>query len=35
MDHAFWSGLLKILWFNMILSGDNQVVIAPAGRSLP
>ena len=31
----FWIGLLKIVWINIILSGDNAVVIAMAARSLP
>ena len=31
----FWIGLLKIVWINIILSGDNAVVIALAARSLP
>ncbi len=30
----FWTGLLKIIWINIILSGDNAVVIALAARSL-
>jgi YjbE family integral membrane protein len=32
---AFWIGLLKIIWVNIMLSGDNAVVIALASRSLP
>jgi len=32
---AFWIGLLKIIWVNILLSGDNAVVIALASRSLP
>ena len=32
---AFWIGLLKIVWVNIMLSGDNVVVIALASRSLP
>jgi len=32
---AFWIGLLKIIWVNILLSGDNAVVIAMASRSLP
>src|SRR5258706_672666 len=32
---AFWIGLLKIIGVNIILSGDNAVVIAVAARSLP
>ena len=35
MEHAFWIGLLKIIWINILLSGDNAVVIALAARSLP
>lgn len=31
----FWIGLIKIIWINIILSGDNAVVIAMAARSLP
>ena len=31
----FWIGLIKIIWINIILSGDNAVVIALAARSLP
>ena len=31
----FWIGLLKIIWINIILSGDNAVVIALAARALP
>ncbi len=31
----FWIGLLTIVWINIILSGDNAVVIALAARSLP
>ena len=31
----FWIGLLKIIWINIILSGDNAVVIAMAARTLP
>ncbi len=34
-DVNFWIGLLKIVWINIILSGDNAVVIALAARSLP
>jgi YjbE family integral membrane protein len=32
---AFWVGLIEIVWINIILSGDNAVVIALAARSLP
>src|SRR2546430_15186406 len=31
----FWIGLGVIIWVNIILSGDNAVVIALAARSLP
>ncbi len=31
----FWLGLGGIIWVNIILSGDNAVVIALAARSLP
>lgn len=31
----FWIGLLKIIWINIILSGDNAVVIALSARTLP
>ncbi|HEY5900555.1 MAG TPA: TerC family protein [Burkholderiales bacterium] len=34
-SQAFWVGLLKIIGVNVILSGDNAVVIALAARSLP
>ena len=33
-DAAFWSGLVQILIINIILSGDNAVVIALACRGL-
>ncbi len=32
---AFWLPLLEIIWINILLSGDNAVVIALACRSLP
>jgi YjbE family integral membrane protein len=35
MSQVFWIGLLKIIGVNIILSGDNAVVIALAARSLP
>jgi YjbE family integral membrane protein len=35
MTPQFWTGLLTIIWINIILSGDNAVVIALAARSLP
>lgn len=31
----FWLGLLMIIWIDIILSGDNAVVIALATRNLP
>ncbi len=31
----FMVGLLKIIWINILLSGDNAVVIALAARGLP
>ncbi len=34
-DSAFWVALAKIIWVNILLSGDNAVVIALAARSLP
>ena len=35
LTQAFWVGLAKIIGVNVILSGDNAVVIALAARSLP
>jgi len=35
MTQAFWVGLAKIIGVNIVLSGDNAVVIALAARSLP
>jgi YjbE family integral membrane protein len=32
---AFWLALVQIIWINILLSGDNAVVIALASRSLP
>jgi YjbE family integral membrane protein len=32
---AFWEGLFKIIGVNIVLSGDNAVVIALASRTLP
>lgn len=32
---AFFVALLQIIWVNILLSGDNAVVIALAARSLP
>lgn len=34
-DPQFWIGLLQIIWIDIILSGDNAVVIALACRRLP
>jgi YjbE family integral membrane protein len=34
-DPAFWTGLGQIILINIVLSGDNAVVIALAARSLP
>jgi YjbE family integral membrane protein len=34
-SQEFWVGLLKIIGINIVLSGDNAVVIALAARSLP
>jgi YjbE family integral membrane protein len=34
-DAAFWVALGKIIWVNILLSGDNAVVIALAARGLP
>jgi YjbE family integral membrane protein len=35
MDNQFWIGLLQIIWIDLLLSGDNAVVIALACRGLP
>jgi YjbE family integral membrane protein len=35
IDPQFWVGLLQIVWIDIILSGDNAVVIALACRRLP
>jgi len=32
---VFWMSLLQIIWIDLLLSGDNAVVIALACRSLP
>jgi len=34
-EGAFWLALVKIIWINILLSGDNAVVIAMACRALP
>ncbi|MEM7504768.1 MAG: TerC family protein [Pseudomonadota bacterium] len=35
LDSQFWIGLLQIIWIDLLLSGDNAVVIALACRRLP
>lgn len=35
LNAAFLIALLKIIWVNILLSGDNAVVIALAARNLP
>src|SRR5205809_6910956 len=35
LTSQFWLGLGAIIWVNIILSGDNAVVIALAARCLP
>jgi len=35
MEVTFWVALGKIIWVNILLSGDNAVVIALAARNLP
>jgi YjbE family integral membrane protein len=35
LNAAFLVALLKIIWVNVLLSGDNAVVIALAARNLP
>lgn len=34
-DPTFWTNLLRIIWIDLLLAGDNAVVIALAVRSLP
>jgi YjbE family integral membrane protein len=34
-DETFWVALIEIIWINILLSGDNAIVIALACRSLP
>src|SRR5687767_2480008 len=34
-DPQFWTNLLRIIWIDLLLAGDNAVVIALAVRSLP
>src|SRR5438045_3145458 len=35
MDSLFWVALFGIVWINLLLSGDNAVVIALVSRQLP
>jgi len=35
MSSQFWLSVLQIIWIDLLLSGDNAVVIALACRSLP
>jgi YjbE family integral membrane protein len=35
MQPTFWLSLLQVIWINILLSGDNAVVIALACRGLP
>jgi YjbE family integral membrane protein len=35
MDTMFWAALLGIVWIDLLLSGDNAVVIAMVSRQLP
>lgn len=35
MDHLFWLAVVQIIGIDVLLSGDNAVVIAMACRSLP
>jgi YjbE family integral membrane protein len=34
-DPQFWTQLIRIVWIDLLLAGDNAVVIALAVRSLP
>ncbi len=34
-QHGFWLAVLQIIWIDILLSGDNAVVIALACRKLP
>ena len=34
-DPHFWTAVLRIIWIDLLLAGDNAVVIALAVRSLP
>lgn len=35
MSPGFWLSVLQVIWINILLSGDNAVVIALACRGLP
>lgn len=35
MQPAFWLSVMEVIWINILLSGDNAVVIALACRALP
>ena len=35
MEPQFWVALVQIIWINVLLSGDNAIVIALACRQLP
>ena len=34
-EPIFWAELAAIVWINLLVSGDNAVMIALASRSLP
>lgn len=34
-DSTFWIGLLSVIWLDLILAGDNAIVIALAARNVP
>ncbi len=35
LQPQFWISVVQIIWINVLLSGDNAIVIALACRSLP
>jgi predicted tellurium resistance membrane protein TerC len=35
MQPTFWLSVLQVIWVNILLSGDNAVVIVLACRGLP
>src|ERR1700712_3848206 len=35
MQPTFWLSVVQVIWINILLSGDNAVVIALACRGLP